>query len=170
MTRFVALLRAVNVAGHGKLAMSDLVRLCEGIGFEDVRTYIASGNVVFQSDMNATAVKANLEAALLQFCGRSVPVMVRDADEIAAAFEACPFQSAPGNQVAVVFLDDAPLADALSDMPGATDEVAALGIREIYIHYPSGMGRSKLRLKALEPGTARNMNTVKRLVEMARGT
>ncbi len=166
MTGYVGLLRAVNVGGHGKLAMRDLVRLCEEIGFTDVRTYIASGNVVFQSDLEAGAVKVAMEAALQALTLAQVPVIVRRGDEIEAAWRACPFHNAPGNRVTVTFLDGAVPRDALDSVAGQVDEEVALGEREIYAHYPSGMGRSRLRIKAAGPGTARNMNTVMRLVTM----
>lgn len=168
MTAYVALLRAVNVGGHGKLAMSDLVKLCEDAGFTGVRTYIASGNAVFGSGLDAGVVKAKLETALQAFTSINIPVLLRSADEIEAAWRACPFQVPEGNRVTVTFLDTAPASDALADMTGRTDEEIALGAREIYVHYPSGMGRSRLNIKAARPGTARNMNTVLRLVSMTK--
>ena len=167
MTAYVALLRAVNVGGHGKLAMSDLVNLCEDLGFQKARTYIASGNLVFCSEMNEQGVKTALEGALLAFTGETVPVMVRSATEIEAAWRACPFHEAPGNRVTVTFLDGAPPTDAIQSVSGLTDERIALGAREIYVHYPGGMGKSRLRIKAAVSGTARNMNTVSRLISMA---
>ena len=167
MTTYVALLRAVNVGGYGKLAMTDLVSLCEGLGFQKVRTYIASGNAVFQSDLDESGVKAALEAALLGFVGSPVPVMVRDRDAIEAVWRACPFHDAPGNRVTVTFLDDRPPLNADRHVTGQNDEVIALGEREIYTYYPSGLGASRLRIKAGERGTARNMNTMLRLVSMS---
>ena len=74
---YVALLRAVNVGGTGKLAMAELKAMCEAAGFLSVRTYIASGNVVFQSPKTEVQVKAALEAALSTYAGKPVGVMVR---------------------------------------------------------------------------------------------
>ena len=80
MNAYVALLRAVNVGGTGKLPMSDLKALCERAGFLGVRTYIASGNVVFESRMSEAQVKAALESALEEYAGKPVGVLVRTAD------------------------------------------------------------------------------------------
>ena len=74
MTAFVALLRAVNVGGTGKLPMSELKAMCEALGFEGVRTYIASGNVVFASRKSEAAVKKALEARLEAYAGKPVGV------------------------------------------------------------------------------------------------
>ncbi|MFL5501594.1 MAG: DUF1697 domain-containing protein, partial [Gemmatimonadaceae bacterium] len=83
MTVFIGLLRAVNVGGTGKLAMTDLKSLCETAGFDCVRTYIASGNVLFESSRGEKAVKKILEETLLDFAGKPVGVMVRTAEEMA---------------------------------------------------------------------------------------
>ena len=93
MTSYVALLRAVNVGGTGKLPMSDLKSMCEKAGFARVRTYIASGNVVFGSDLTEAGVKATLEAALAAYAGKPVGVLVRTAAEMAEVFDE---QSLPG--------------------------------------------------------------------------
>jgi uncharacterized protein (DUF1697 family) len=79
-----------------------------------------------------------------------------------------PFGDEPGNRVAAIFLDSPPPADALDAAKGVADERMAFGAREIYVHYPSGMGRSKLRIPAAKTGTARNMNTVAKLAELAK--
>jgi uncharacterized protein (DUF1697 family) len=167
VTGFVALLRAVNVGGTGKLPMADLKRLCEKAGFGGVRTYIASGNVVFTSDGTEAQVKAALDTGLRAFAGRPVGVLVRRAAEMAGILDSNPFPEAAPNRVMAIFLDAPPADDALASVTGRADEAIALGTREIYVHYPSGMGASKLRIRAAEAGTARNMNTVAKLAEMA---
>src|SRR5688572_23268887 len=83
MTAFIALLRAVNVGGTGKLPMADLKAMCESAGFSNVRTYIASGNVVFDATLSEAAVRKELESRLLTYAGRPVGVMVRSAREMA---------------------------------------------------------------------------------------
>jgi uncharacterized protein (DUF1697 family) len=168
MTRYVGLLRAVNVGGTGKLTMADLRAMCAEIGLTDVATYIASGNVVFSSDLGADAVKAALGARLAEYAGKPVHVMVRTAGEIAEVLACNPFEGAPGNKVVTVFLDDAPAVDALDHAVHVKTEVMALGIREIYVHYVDGQGTSKLKIPAALVGTARNMNTVATLVEMTK--
>jgi uncharacterized protein (DUF1697 family) len=169
MPGYVALLRAVNVGGTGKLPMKELRAMCEAIGFANVRTYIASGNVVFAANEPEAAVKAALEKALEAYAGKPVGVMVRTDAEMAAIVAANPFPAVAGNRTAAIFLDDPPAADALAAVTGRDDEEIVLGTREIHVHYPSGMGRSKLKIPAARAGTARNMNTVATLAEWALG-
>lgn len=164
---FVALLRAVNVGGTGKLPMAELRKLCEQCGFADVQTYIASGNVLFTSALTEARVKAALEAALEAWAGKPVGVAVRNAAEMAAVLAANPFPDAAPNRVVAIFLDAAPPADALERISGQGSEELALGAREIYVHYGDGMADSKLKIAAAKTGTARNMNTVAKLAEMA---
>ena len=168
MTAFVALLRAVNVGGTGKLAMSDLKAICEAAGLERVRTYIASGNVVFRTDRAEAAVKAAIEAGLLAHAGKPVGVQVRTAAEMTAVLDANPFPERAPNRTVAVFLDAAPPADALERATGLNGEAMRLGRREIYVHYGDGMADSKLKIPVAAAGTARNMNTIAKLAEMAR--
>jgi uncharacterized protein (DUF1697 family) len=167
MTAFIALLRAVNVGGTGKLPMTELAAMCEAAGHKGVKTYIASGNVVFTSDKSEPAVKADLEARLAKYAGKPVGVVVRTAAEMAAVRDANPFPDAPGNRTVAIFLDEAPPADALDHAVGRQDEEMRLGRREVYVFYGAGMADSKLRIPAAKAGTARNMNTVAKLAAMA---
>jgi uncharacterized protein (DUF1697 family) len=170
MGSFVALLRAVNVGGTGKLPMSDLKGICEELGFAAVRTFIASGNVVFTSRKSEAAIKAALEKRLEAYAGKPVGVLVRSAAEMAQVLSDNPFPKAAPNRTMAVFLDRAPPADALAGIRGQRDEEIGLGRREIYIHYGQGMGTSKLVIPAAKTGTARNMNTVATLAKMAAET
>ncbi len=167
MTAFIALLRAVNVGGTGKLSMPDLKALCEKAGFRNVRTYIASGNVVFDAAGEEAAIKAKLEEALKDHMGKSVGVLVRTGPEMAAVLAANPFAVAAPNRVMAIFLDKPPPADPSAAATGQTGEEIAAGTREIYVHYGDGMADSKLRIPAAAAGTARNMNTVAKLAAMA---
>ena len=169
MASFIALLRAVNVGGTGKLPMSELKSMCEAAGFEQVRTYIASGNVVFKSRLSEAKVKALLEARLEIYAGKPVDVMVRSHAELAAVLTNNPFPDAPGNRCLAIFLHAPPPSDTLSRITGQNDERVALGSREIYVHYGAGMASSKLKIPAAAKGTARNMNTVAKLAEMSSG-
>ncbi|QPF84740.1 DUF1697 domain-containing protein [Bradyrhizobium genosp. L] len=167
MPRYVALLRAVNVGGTGKLPMTELQAMCVEAGFDDVQTYIASGNVVFSSKLGAAKVKAALEKRLQAYAGKPVGVVVRAADEMAAVLKANPFPKAPPNTTVAIFLDEPPPKDALKAIKGQQDEEVRLGRREIYVAYGSGIGRSKLKIPAAINGTARNINTIAKLAEMA---
>ena len=168
MNTWIVLLRAVNVGGTGKLPMAELRAMCEGIGFEDVRTYIASGNVVLRSAHGGKQVKALLEKELARYAGKPVGVLVRTPEEMAAVLATNPFPDAAPNRNVVVFLDLAPASDTLATVSHRNGEEIALGRREIHIHYGEGMADSKLSIPAAKSGTARNMNTVARLVGMAR--
>ena len=166
MPAFVALLRAVNVGGTGKLPMTELKAMCEELGFGAVRTYIASGNVVFTSRKSESAIKAALEKRLHAYAGAPVGVLVRSAAEMAEVLAANPFPKKAPNRTVAIFLDKAP-KDALAGIRGQKDEEIKLGRREIYVHYGDGMGTSKLAIPAAKAGTARNMNTIAALAKMA---
>lgn len=167
MTAFIALLRAVNVGGTGKLAMADLTTMCEAAGFRAVRTYIASGNVVFESKLSESAIRQELECRLLALAGKPVGVLVRTAAEMAEVLARNPFPDAPANRTVAIFLDAAPPATVLDSLSGRVDEKVMVGLREIYVHYGPDMGHSKLKIPAAKSGTARNMNTVAKLAAMA---
>ncbi|HET9101491.1 MAG TPA: DUF1697 domain-containing protein [Acidobacteriaceae bacterium] len=167
MIAYIALLRAVNVGGTGKLPMTELKAMCEAAGFLSVRTYIASGNVVFQSSKNEAQVKAALQAVLSAYAGKPVGVMVRTAAEMAAVLANNPFSKMPGNRTVAYFLEGKPSHDALQTATNQSNEQLQLGAREIYAYYPDGIGDSKLKIPAAENGTARNMNTITKLAEMA---
>jgi len=168
MKSFVALLRAVNVGGTGKIAMSDLKAICEAIGCRGVRTYIASGNVVFKSSRNEKQIKAAIEERLHAHFGKPVAVIVRTADEMAKVAAAIPFPDTPGNRVVAIFLDMPVPPDTLKTVTGCSPrEEVRLGQREIFVRYDEGMAHSKLRIPIAKEGTARNMNTVAKLAAMA---
>ena len=167
MKAWVALVRSVNVGGTGKLAMDDLRAICADCGFTHVRTHIASGNVVLACSLDEEAIRRELETRLEKHAGRAIAVMVRDAKEMAAVLAANPFAEADPSRTMAIFLDAPPAADTIATAAGRADERIALGRREIYVQYPRGQGRSKLSLAAARTGTARNMNTVARMAELA---
>jgi uncharacterized protein (DUF1697 family) len=167
MTTYIALLRAVNVGGAARLLMSELKAMCVAEGFAKVQTYIASGNVLFSVNRSEAAVKAALEKRLHVHVGKPVGVVIRTAKEMAAVLEGNPFPRHPAKWTVAVFLDAAPRPDALASVKGCNDEKLCLGRREIYIAYGSGIAHSRLEIPAARFGTARNINTIARLVELA---
>jgi uncharacterized protein (DUF1697 family) len=167
MATYVALLRAVNVGGTGKLPMATLVQMCEACGFEQARTYIASGNAVFSSRLRERKVKSLLEESLAAYAGKPVGVLIRNAEEMTAVLALNPFRTAPPNRTVAIFLDEAPAAAALEEVRGRRSERLALGTREIYVAYGDRMADSKLVIPAAKAGTARNINTITRLATMA---
>ncbi len=167
MTAFIVLLRAVNVGGTGKLPMTELKAMCVAEGYEHVQTYIASGNVIFAAKESAAKIKTALEKRLQAYAGKPVGVLVRTAEEMDAVLKANPFPQAAPNRTVAFFLNESPPPNAIEEIRGQKDEELRLGIREIYVHYGEGMGNSKLVIPAARTGTARNMNTVAKLAEMA---
>ena len=118
MTKYVALLRAVNVGGTGNLPMADLKSICGDAGFARVETYIASGNAIFESKAAPSKVKAELEARLLAYAGKPVGVVLRTAAEMAAVLTANPFRKAEPKHTYAIFLDHRPPRDALDHAVG----------------------------------------------------
>ena len=166
MTAYVALLRAVNVAGTGKLPMAELRAMAQGLGLANVRTYIASGNLLFESALSEREVKAALETQIEAYAGKYVPIFVRTAAEMAAVRAVDPFPDAHGSRHMVYFLDAAPPQETQQTARDQAGELIALGLREIYVYYGDGIRFTKLKLAATKRGTARNMNTVAKLVAM----
>ena len=164
----VALLRAINVGGTGKLPMADLRAICEGLGFSDVATYIQSGNVLFRSDLKATDAENLLDDALAQRLGKAPGVMIRSGAELAGLAAKNPFPDAKPSNLIVHFLPGAVPDEPLAGLVAPDGEEVHVGTREIWVHYPNGSGRSKFKLPALKRSTARNLNTVRKLAEMAK--
>jgi uncharacterized protein (DUF1697 family) len=148
--------------------MAELKAMCEALGFANVRTYIASGNVVFSSSLSESSIKAKLEKALHAYSGKPVGVLVRTAEEMVSVYADNPFSEDAGNRVVAIFLDAPPASNAIENITGRNEEALALGAREIYVHYGEGMADSKLKIPAAKSGTARNMNTVAKLAQMSR--
>jgi uncharacterized protein (DUF1697 family) len=133
-----------------------------------VKTYIQSGNVLFYSDKDEAAVQKDLEEALALKMGKSPGVLLRSREELEAAAEGSPFPHAKPSYLLVNFLPEPAPTDALDKLVAPGGEEVHIAGKEIYVHYPDGSGRSKLKLPALKAGTSRNLNTVKKLAEMAR--
>jgi len=167
MNTFVALLRAVNVGGTGKLAMDELKLHCRAVGFIHPKTYIASGNVVFDTTLPREEAKLVLENKLQAATGKEVAVLIRTGEELVEVLQENPFPAAPGNRLIVLFFDQPLRPDCLDDVRHQSDEHLALREREIYVHYGRGMAESKLVIPVSRHGTGRNLNTVAKLSEMA---
>lgn len=170
MTTYIALLRGINVGGSGILAMKDLVALCADLGFDNPRTYIQSGNVLFKSQLKEDEVRARLARALVGKMGKPIEVMVRTTAELRKVLEGNPFADREPAKVAVSFLAARPPAKELKDLRGPGGEQVVAGLREVYVYYPDGMGRSKLKLPlGGAAATVRNINTIAKLVSLAKG-
>jgi len=169
MTGYVALLRGVNLVGRSSLKMADLKAIADELGLQSARTYIASGNLLFSSEKTEEALRRMLEKRMQAHMGKDVRVMLRTADEMEAVTRSNPFPKVPANRVQAFFMNEAPPPDLLKSMRNQDDERVAAGVREVYVAYgEKGIGRSRLRIPAAETGTARNMNTVARLAQLAK--
>ncbi len=168
-TTYVALLRAVNVGGTGKLPMAELRIMAQEAGFAGVRTYIASGNLLFESALSESEVKAALEQRLESFAGKPVPVLIRTASQMDAVLAANPFPDAHASRHLVYFLDTPPPPETFETVRDQAGERIALGLREIYVDYGAGIRFTRLKMPAIKTGTARNINTVAKLAVMAAG-
>jgi uncharacterized protein (DUF1697 family) len=179
MTGFAALLRAVNVGGTGIIRMADLKALCEAIGFRDVTTLLQSGNVVFRDTGSDKTVAKKLGDAIEKSHGFRPAIMVRTTDEIADVMAQNPFEEAAKiepNRLLVSFLAAPPGKDAAARLAAVKVDKEKLHLagRELYVHYAEGgMGTSKVTNVVLEralgvPATARNWNTVGKLLALAR--
>ena len=175
MTRYAALLRAVNLGSHGKMSMRDLREIVSGLGHTDVATYIQSGNVLFDTPQKSPAkIESALEDALLEQAGLDTTVMVRTAKDLKQIVSHNPFghKNLAPTKLVVVFLKTKPKRQGELDVSNYGPEELIIEGRELFVHYPNGQGRSKLTNAVVArevgvPGTARNWNTVNKLVELS---
>lgn len=181
MPVYIALLRAVNVGGTGQLRMETLRSLCEGLGHQHVHTYVQSGNIVFRSaSRSMPALAKKIEEAIEEKLGFRPPVILRSLPEMRQIVEANPFagrEDIEPAKLAVNFLPADP-GDAarakVKALPIAPEEIV-LAARELYIYFPTGMGRTKFPFNAVDralamQGTSRNWNSVTKLLAMAEAT
>jgi uncharacterized protein (DUF1697 family) len=179
MAQFVLLLRGVNVGGKALVPMARLREVLTDAGYDDVETYVQSGNVVAGSTArNADTVARAVERVLAEEFGREIAVVVRTAAAFRKVLDANPFadrlaDGAPGTAVHVAFLRAKPSASGLAKVDAerfAPEEFRAVG-KEVYLYLPNGIGRSKLAVELSErrlesAATVRNWNTVTKLAAM----
>lgn len=178
MPVYIALLRGINVGGNKRIKMADLRALFASIGLPDVKTLLASGNVIFQSDeTDREKLVSNIEETIQRHYDFEVKVILRTGDELEAIIEKNPFagQDVAGNRLLLTFLENNSATEAVNNFQEshATNEVFYFMEKEIFIHYPDGAGQSKLSNTVLEKklaviGTARNWNTVIKLQTASR--
>jgi uncharacterized protein (DUF1697 family) len=175
MTRYAALLRGINVGGHARVPMVDLRDACVGIGLRDVATYIQSGNMAFSSDQSERELVPLIEAAIVAKFGFHVPVILRSHAELQAIEDANPYPDlalAEPKFLSVQAFSEplSPTLVAKLNPDLAPPEHFTIVGRDLYLHLPNGIGRSKLAehlgAKLGKLGTVRNWNTVLKLLEM----
>jgi uncharacterized protein (DUF1697 family) len=167
MTRQIALLRAVNLGPHNKVAMSDLKAMVTDLGFENAQTLLQSGNVVFDSSITGANLEKTLEDEARKRLNLDTEFIVRNAKQWDAIVKGNPFpkeaKSDPGHLV-LMACKDAPGKPL--KVTGAKREVVKAVGKDIYIVYPDGIGRSRLKIGVV--GTGRNWNTVLKLAELTK--
>ena len=178
MTTYIGVLRAINLGAYNKIAMSDLRVMLETLGFEDPKTLLLSGNIIFKTATGSSAkLESMLEAASTKHLKVTTDYFVRTAKEWQAIVDENPFKKEakgdPGHLL-MMCLRDAPMpaqVKALQESITGREMVKTKG-RHAYFVYPDGVGRSKLTIQKIEKalgtrGTARNWNTVLKLAELA---
>lgn len=176
MTTYLALLRAVNVGGNNKLPMAELRSALEAAGFEQVRTYIQSGNIILDApEQERGELATRISALILERFGVTTPAVIVARDELAAAIDSFPFTVSAGEEklLHILFLADEPAPEQIAALdpersPG--DQFRAAG-RVVYLRYGSGAGTSKLTNAWFDRqlgtvSTARNLRTCATLLAM----
>jgi uncharacterized protein (DUF1697 family) len=167
MLTHIAFLRGINVGGKTMVSMKDLAAICTQIGFGNVRTYLNSGNVIFTSLLRETELQQALEKELSARTGKEIGVVIRSSEDLEQMVERNPFPEAIPSQVGVLIGTTPVTEKVMAEFVIPGRETIVPGKREVYIHYPDGMGRSKLKTPpSLRDGTMRNINTLSGLVSL----
>ena len=180
MTAYVSFLRGINVGGKNRIKMAELRECLGSLGFNDVATYIASGNVLFDAPPTPDAeLAASISGAIERGFDLQIPVVVRTADELCGVRNNNPLSDEAGadpKKLHVYFLDAAPQQALVDEVLAGYEgpETALLHGRELYVYFPEGAGRSKFPFAKLERriggiATGRNWNTVVKIGEMLVG-
>jgi len=167
----VVLLRAANLGARNRVPMATFRAILEEVGGEDVRTYVQSGNAVLRTRLSAAALEAAVESGIRRELGHELTVVVRTAAQMRRVAGDSPFTEAH-----VAFLAAKPAAArvrALESRDFRADRAKVVG-KDVYLHYPTGVGRSPLSNATIErilgvPATTRNWRTVTALAELSRG-
>lgn len=177
MTTYIAILRGINVGGNRKILMADLKKLLSQAGFENITTYIQSGNILFESDANATEIAGTVKQLIFDTYGFDVPVILRTAHEFQELFMNNPFlETAEISQLHVTFLDEIPrneLINGLSNKSFEPDEVTLIGknafIKCKGLYHESKFSNAFFEKNLNATATTRNWKTVAKLAELCNG-
>lgn len=174
MTAYISLLWAVNVGGQ-TLLMKELTAACESLGLGNVRTYIQSGNVLFEAPpADPAKLERQIEGKIAETFGLKIAVMVRTPEQLKDVIARNPFPEPYSGRISVAFLSAAPSSPSLGKIDAVKDpaEQLILSGAEAFLYYPNGQGRSKMTTALIErclgvAATVRNWRTVNKLLEMA---
>ena len=176
MNNYIALFRGINIGGHHLLPMKDLAGIFGGMGFQQVKTYIQSGNVVFQSaQIDKNKIAREISSRILKSYGFAPTVLLLEVSELQEAIDNNPFPITDGKALHFFFLESHPPNPDLEGLLAIKlkSEEFKLCNKIFYLYAPEGVGRSKLALKVEKglgvPATGRNWNTVRELISLAGG-
>ena len=175
MITYLSILRGVNVGGHKRIRMAELKELYESLNLGYVKTFIQSGNVVFQyKDMDPLELAAKIKNKIKEVFGFDVAVFIRTKEEFQKIIEKNPFKDDEVNKLYVTFLSEKPITLPITEIERIKDESEKFIIsgKEIYLFIPNGYGRTKLSNDFFEKklevsATTRNWKTVNKLFEIA---
>lgn len=175
MYTYISLLKGINVGGHHKIPMEDLKSLYQNLGFQNVVTYIQSGNVIFSSKGSSAEKEAQkIKKGIQDKFGFEIEVIIRTTNELKQIINTNPYPDAEGNKSYVTFLAGVPAeipSEIINKIKAPSESYVVTG-REVYVHCPDGYGKTKLANDFFEKklkvaATSRNWNTVRILSEMA---
>ena len=172
---YIALFRGINIGGHHTLPMKDLVRILQEMGFENIKTYIQSGNVVFQSTKTQrNSIAKDISQKISDIYGFEPKVLLLDQATLQDAIKNNPFETSDGKALHIIFLESIPTAPDLERLNAlkSKSEEFKLSKNIFYLFTPEGVGRSKLAANIEKSlgveGTGRNWNTVSKLIAMVK--
>jgi uncharacterized protein (DUF1697 family) len=176
MATYVSMLRGINVGGQRKIMMGDLKDLYQFLDFKDVKTYIQSGNVVFQYiELSPLELASQIEKKIKEVYDFEVAVIIRTKDELQKIIENNPFKNEDVNKLYITFLSETPSTWPITGIEKKKhgSEKFVVSEKEIYLFIPGGYGRTKLSNDFFEKKlnlstTTRNWKTVNKLFEIAK--
>ena len=179
MTNYIALLRGINVSGHNKIKMADLKQLFLGLNFQNIRTYIQSGNVLFQSkEKSKTKIAVTISEAIKNKFGYDIKIVVITKNDIKTVFSSNPFlknRTPDITKLCVTFLSNNPNTDGLDqleEIANKSEDEFKINGKFVYLHCPSSFAKTKLTNNLFErklkvDATSRNWKTITKLVELS---
>ncbi|MFY0630110.1 MAG: DUF1697 domain-containing protein [Flavobacteriaceae bacterium] len=171
MTRYIVLLRGINVSGKNKLPMQELRDLLNDLGYQNVQTYIQSGNVILDADETKTVVCQKIKEGIVDTFGYDVPVLARTISEWENVIAKYPFPTENPKIVAFVFLNQK-TNETKIEAKGINDDEYQIDNDMVYIYCPTGFANTKLSNNLFErklkvTATTRNYNTTIKLLALA---
>ena len=175
MKTYVALIRGINVGGHKKVPMAILRDVLNKADFQDVKTYIQSGNIVFKStEKNSKTIERIIQKSIESYFSFLVPVIVKTKEELQFIFDSCHLSDEKRRESYFVLFDDIPDSELVKEVESITFENEEFSIVRdcLYFYSSTGYGRTKFNMNSIEKklkvnATSRNFKTIVKLLELA---